>query len=526
MTNSSRFSVLPFIIAYFSAFLFSAVVSTVIEVWFGAESWAATVSIAVVLFVFALTGLFLLLMARHRLAMPLNRISQHLENILGGNYGEAGDVSREVQLGALGTLVQDLTTRFKERLGFSESFLKGLPVPICIVDTHSNVTFLNQECLDMLGAPEKPKFFFGKQISRIFYKDDRRSKIADCMETNTRAMNIEGVFIHEDGSDINVFINLFPLTDVEGKVIGGCCLYLDTTELRKREREVRLQNERIGKAASQATHVSEELVSAATQLREVVKQAREGAVFQTDRTGETATAMEEMNATVLEVAHHAQSAAEDADEARAKAEEGSRIVAGVVDSIREVEVRADTLRGSMEDLDKRAGGIGKVLAVIEDIADQTNLLALNAAIEAARAGEAGRGFAVVADEVRKLAEKTMQATSEVHEAVTGIQEGARANVQATSHAVESVHRSTELAGESGEALHAIVTVAEATADRVRSIATAAEQQSATSDEINRATLDMNRLCGETSQLMNDASEAINHLGLLSDELGKIIHDMQ
>ena len=152
-------------------------------------------------------------------------------------------------------------------------------------------------------------------------------------------------------------------------------------------------------------------------------------------------------------------------------------------------------------------------------------MALNAAIEAARAGEAGRGFAVVADEVRKLAEKTMQATNEVHHSVIGIQDGAQANVEATGIAVESVRRSTEMAGRSGEVLASIVAVAEGTADRVRSIATAAEQQSATSDEINRATTDVNMLCVQTDSLMKDAFKSIDRLAALSDTLGRIIREM-
>ena len=131
----------------------------------------------------------------------------------------------------------------------------------------------------------------------------------------------------------------------------------------------------------------------------------------------------------------------------------------------------------MGELGKQAQGIGQIITVIEDIADQTNLLALNAAIEAARAGEAGRGFAVVADEVRKLAEKTMSATREVVDFVGAIQDCAQKNVVATDSAVKLVEESTGLAGQSGEALHAIVGMVQRTADQVRAIATASEEQS-------------------------------------------------
>ncbi|MEF2230298.1 MAG: methyl-accepting chemotaxis protein [Pseudodesulfovibrio sp.] len=508
------------------AFLLASAVSAAIVVRFGTAPWGAAAAAGAPLACFALAGAVLLLLVQRRLVRPLARASRHVAHVLGGRYDEADAMPVDRILPDLGPQVHALASRFKERLGFANSFLRGLPVPICIVDPNSKVTFLNRECLDMIGSGEAPESYYGRSLSQVFYKDDRRSKIADCMENNTRAMNLEAVFVHIGGGEINVLANLFPLTDVQGKVIGGCCLYLNTTELKTREREVVQQSERISKAAAEATAVSEELAAAAIQLRGLVDQAHGGSSLQTERTAETATAMEEMNATVLEVARHAQDAAEDADNARARAEEGSRIVANAVDAINEVAGRAEELRRSMEELDERSAGIGKVLGVIEDIADQTNLLALNAAIEAARAGEAGRGFAVVADEVRKLAEKTMQATNEVHGAITGIQEGARANVKATEVAVESVNKSTEMAGKSGEALASIVVVAQATADRVRSIATAAEQQSATSDEINRATMDMNRLCGETGLLMQDAAQAIERLAGLSEELGRIIREME
>ena len=446
----------------------------------------------------------------------------YAEQLLQEHFAKA----EEITLPAPHEPVKALAVRYKERLGFSHSILEGLPLPVIIVNKDQRFTFLNQECLDMMGAKETPESYHGKMMSQLIYKDDRRTKIADCMESDTRAMNLAAVFKHADGNDIHVLANLFPLHDVEGKVIGGCCVYLETTELKRHEAEILSQNERIAKAASEATRIATELATATDQFREVVVNAKAGTQAQAERIDETATAMDEMNATVMEVARHSMEAAEGAREARDKAEEGSTIVTGVVSSIHEVADHAGKLRGSMEELDQRAENIGKVLSVIEDIADQTNLLALNAAIEAARAGEAGRGFAVVADEVRKLAEKTMDATREVHHAITGIQEGARKNVDATEVAVKSVNNSTDMANRSGEALNSIVAMAESTADRVRAIATAAEQQSSASEEINRATTEVSRVCGETDRLMVSASEAVGQLIRLTDSLKTVIQEMK
>jgi methyl-accepting chemotaxis protein len=232
-----------------------------------------------------------------------------------------------------------------------------------------------------------------------------------------------------------------------------------------------------------------------------------------------------MNATVSEVARYAVEAARDAEDASERAITGETVVRQVITAIEEVSGHAAGLKLSMEQLDERAEQVGVVLGVIEDIADQTNLLALNAAIEAARAGEAGRGFAVVADEVRKLAEKTMHATSEVHSVVRGIQEVARQNVLATQTAVGSVNRSTELAGHSGEALGNILSITRDTAEQVRSIATAAEEQSAASEQINAATADVTRLCEETESLMEDAARAIARVESLAASLAETMDAM-
>ncbi|MFV0423908.1 methyl-accepting chemotaxis protein [Oleidesulfovibrio sp.] len=279
-------------------------------------------------------------------------------------------------------------------------------------------------------------------------------------------------------------------------------------------------------AAGQLEHVVLALSSASEQLAAQVEEASRGSDIQRERTAETATAIEEMNATVLEVARNASEAAESAEDARNNAEEGHGIVGNVIESITEVKNRSETLKASLHLLGEHAEGIGKIMTVITDIADQTNLLALNAAIEAARAGDAGRGFAVVADEVRKLAEKTMQATKEVGDAVSAIQQGARDNIEGMDSAGEAIQKSTELAGRAGKSLQAIHKVVENTADQVRSIATASEQQSAASEQIARSAEEVNRIADETSQVMTQSSEAVSELARMAQELQNVVEELK
>ncbi len=302
-------------------------------------------------------------------------------------------------------------------------------------------------------------------------------------------------------------------------------LSMQEAEAARREAE---QARRAGmlEAAGMLEELVEGLVGAARELEGVTRTATEGAQRQSERTAETATAMEEMNATVLEVARNAGSAAENSNIARGKAESGRGVVGDAVAAIGKVEEQARGLSLIMEELGGQAEGIGRIITVIEDIADQTNLLALNAAIEAARAGDAGRGFAVVADEVRKLAEKTMQATKEVVGAIQSIQDGTRRSLSAVHSASEAVGKSTDLAQESGRALAEIVSYVEQSADQVRSIATASEEQSAASEEINRAVEDISRISSETSQGMHEAERAVRGLLGLAERLQGLVAKMR
>jgi len=288
----------------------------------------------------------------------------------------------------------------------------------------------------------------------------------------------------------------------------------------------RAKAEGMFQAAEQLQDVVAIVTSASEELSAQIEQSSHGSEQQARRISETATAMEEMNATILEVAKNASQSSQSTEEAKSKAEEGALIVTQVVRGIGDVQSQAVELKADMDSLGKQASGIGQILNVISDIADQTNLLALNAAIEAARAGEAGRGFAVVADEVRKLAEKTQAATKEVGDAIHGIQDGTTKNIQNVERTVKTVEMATEQANKSGEALGAIVRLIETASDQVRSIATASEQESAASEEINRAIEEVSTISSETAQAMTQAAQAVSDLAHQAQVLQNLITTMQ
>ncbi len=268
------------------------------------------------------------------------------------------------------------------------------------------------------------------------------------------------------------------------------------------------------------------LSTASDELSAQIDESSKGAAVQSRHIAETATAMEEMNATVIEVAKNAGQAAETSDGARNQAQDGARVVENVVKGIASVQTQALALKQDMAELGAQAEGIGRIMGVISDIADQTNLLALNAAIEAARAGEAGRGFAVVADEVRKLAEKTMTATKEVGDAIRDIQQGTRKNVDNVDRAVRTIEETTTQAARSGEALAEIVHLVESSTDQVRSIATASEQQSAASDQISRAISTINAIAQQSADGMDQAAQAVSQLAEQAQALKRLVDELK
>ncbi len=279
-------------------------------------------------------------------------------------------------------------------------------------------------------------------------------------------------------------------------------------------------------AAGQLEGVVGVLSSASTKLAAQIEQSDRSAAESAQRLTEAATAMNEMNATVQEVAKNASQASGASSDTRERALAGARIVEQSLQSIESVRDASLALKEDMARLNEHAQAISRIMAVISDIADQTNLLALNAAIEAARAGEAGRGFAVVADEVRKLAEKTMASTTDVGNAIAAIQDSTAKSMEGVDNAVRQIGQATDFAEQSGKALEEIVSTVEATADQVNAIAAASEEQSAASEEINQSINHISSMSHQTADAMDGAAHAVSDLANQAQQLNNLIEEMK
>lgn len=265
-----------------------------------------------------------------------------------------------------------------------------------------------------------------------------------------------------------------------------------------------------------------QIASAAEELSAVTEQTSAGVNSQKVETDQVATAMHEMTATVQEVARNAEEASEAAVAADQQAREGDKVVNEAIAQIERLATEVGHSTEAMAELKRESDKIGSVLDVIKSVAQQTNLLALNAAIEAARAGEAGRGFAVVADEVRSLAQRTQKSTEEIEELISGLQNGTRQVATIMDNSRELTVSSVELTRRAGTSLESITRTVSAIQSMNQQIAAAAEEQSATAEEINRSVLNVRDVSEQTSAASEQTAASSVELARLGSHLQALV----
>ena len=402
----------------------------------------------------------------------------------------------------------DIMTNFR-------GVIDEIPSIVVTLDESKRVAYMNSAGQEVAGANYK-----GRLCKELFDRsDDATENCALTKAYTTKKRHSAETKAHPQGQELDITYTSIPVLDEKGDVSAVMQFITDLTQIKETQNI-------IVRTVRQATEIADRVAAASEELAAQMQQVNNGAEMQRDRVSSTATAMEEMNATVLDVARNAGQASEQTDAARVKAHNGANIVSDVVNSINRLNEITGGLHTDMSELGNKAEEVGSVMGVIADIADQTNLLALNAAIEAARAGEAGRGFAVVADEVRKLAENTMSATSEVGAVIQAIQQATSKNINNVNTAAENMVTATEQAHSAGEALNEIVDLVNESALLISGIATASEQQSATSEEINQSVDEINRIVGETSESVVQSSAAVDDLARTAVELKEVLNNLR
>lgn len=278
----------------------------------------------------------------------------------------------------------------------------------------------------------------------------------------------------------------------------------------------------LSEALGEVGGITTQLAAAAEELSVVTNQTSAGVNNQRIETEQVATAMNEMSATVQEVAQNAEEAAAAAQKADTQAKTGNKALQVALADINQLSEDVNHSAEAIQRLNKDSSSIGTVLTVINSIAEQTNLLALNAAIEAARAGEAGRGFAVVADEVRNLAHRTQESIGQIEQLIANLQHGSQNAVEMMDNSRTMAHLTLEHAQQAGDELAAIMrTVSEIQAMNIQ-IATAAEEQSAVAEEINASVVNVNNIADQSAAAVEETSASSAELARLGQSLHSLV----
>jgi len=268
----------------------------------------------------------------------------------------------------------------------------------------------------------------------------------------------------------------------------------------------------------QVTDASQEISRASDEISVTADEISAGAEEQSAQTEEVASAMEEMSRTILENAETIEGISQRAENTERAARENGEVIYETIEKMERIGTFVEQSTDTIGRLNESSEEIDTIVTTIDEIAEQTNLLALNAAIEAARAGEEGQGFAVVAEEVRDLAEQTAKATERIDEVITAVQEQTQSAVQAMRNGHDEVQEGIELADQAGGALDDMLTDIQEVASAIEEVAAATEEQSTTSEQVSQSINEISTVTSENARGVTEIAQSTSDLSGLSDQL--------
>ena len=488
-----------------------------------------------------------------KIVRPILNLNEASVRVEKGEMNITVDYSLEDEIGAL-------TKSFnKMSLKISRLFedLNGLPAPVLTIDTESNITYANKEAAALVGK-EQNSLVGQKCYDNFKTNHCNTEKCATQKSICSMKMESAEAVAKPRGKEIPIMYVAKPSFDDSGKVIGAMEFVTDLTNVKEKENyldenvntllnqmdklskgdltctlETRNEDDAIGKLFNgfnkvvvnvremilQLTEAVNSSASANFQISEKSNQMSNGAEEQSTQASEVLIAVEQMTTTILETSKTADKATFEAQESGKIAKTGGEDVKKSIESMARIADVVFNFAGTVQTLSKSSLQIGEIIEVINDIADQTNLLALNAAIEAARAGEQGRGFAVVADEVRKLAERTTKATHEISVMIKQIQKDSGEAVASIQLGQDEVENGKLLADKAGNSLNDIISGTEKVVDIISQVAVSSQEQSSAAEQISKN-------IEAISMVTQENTFGIKEIVFASDNLGKITNNLQ
>ncbi len=517
-------------------------------------SKAENILILVLFSILILTGLVVYFIIK-KIINPIKSLTESVNIIGNGNYKHKLPVNSKDEIGTLSSSVNKMTDTIVRQV----EHLDNLPTPVLIVDSEFNLEYINKVGAGV-GNKTPDQLIGTKCYDLMKTKHCRTDKCAVAQAMKLKAQTTEITIAKPLDKEISISYTGTPVMDSAGKVVGGLEFVADISEIKNLQDylennankmlvemqkfangnlsvalKVENKDDVIGKLFTgfnkvvdnirniilKVTEAVQATASAANQISSSTEEMAAGAQEQSSQATEVAGAVEEMTKTIYETTKNTGQATEASKNAGKSAKEGGHVVEETIHGMNRIAEVVKKSAATVQELGKSSDQIGEIVQVIDDIADQTNLLALNAAIEAARAGEQGRGFAVVADEVRKLAERTTKATKEIATMIKQIQKDTSGAVESMQQGTEEVESGKLLAEKAGKSLQDIIHGAEQVVDIVTQVAAASEEQSSAAEQISKNIESISSVTQESAsgiQQIAHASEDLNRLTLNLQEL--------
>ncbi len=456
------------------------------------------------------------------ISKPINKLKNIVKEFALGNYQKDINYNSKDEVGELADLLKDLQKAQKDKIYAAEQIASGIIKKVDLAsDKDALAIAFNKEADTMKALLEEADVLIkANQEGNLNLRGDStkfEGEWSRLIEGINSILDAVVAPINESAKILKVMAN----GDFTVKVNGN---YKGDHQLIKNN--INTVNESLSEALRKVSEAVLATASASNQISASVEEMAAGAGEQTQQTAEVARSIEQMTKTILDNTKNASIAAETAKSSGDKARKGGSVVEDTINGMLRI---ADVVKKSaetVEALGKSSDAIGEIIQVIDDIADQTNLLALNAAIEAARAGEQGRGFAVVADEVRKLAERTTKATKEIAGMIKQIQKVTTEAVDSMKQGKIEVDKGKSLADNAGEVLREIITEAEKVTDVAALVAAASEEQSAAAEQISKNIESISAVTQESASGAQQIAKSAEDLNNLTQRLEKLIGHFQ